>query len=309
MFAQALISNVLVGLDTSLEIARQEYVHDAILAGKISLLGVMTEELGQYTTIGARSSTSYQSVPLSDYTGKSGKTLPSEALERLDRLLKPFFRAYDLDGTNTLSLSELTHVFRDLGERLSEKELAEVFADMDTDKSGEIDYKEFVNGTAHYILRQDLVQAHRMVRSKSMRTKSIDIEAAEHLKAIANTSTELEEEDDEEEEVPEDIKDLPPEEQQRRIKMRSLWMMAIGTAIVLVISDPMVEVLGEIGNRTGIPAFYISFVLAPLASNASELIAAYNYAQKKTVKTISISLATLQVHYLTHCCRRFTSYE
>jgi Ca2+/Na+ antiporter len=35
-------------------------------------------------------------------------------------------------------------------------------------------------------------------------------------------------------------------------------------------------------------------VLAPLASNASELIASFNYAQKKTPKTISISMATLE---------------
>ena len=47
------------------------------------------------------------------------------------------------------------------------------------------------------------------------------------------------------------------------------------------------------GARTGVPPFYISFVLAPLASNASELLASFSYAQKKTSKTITISLATL----------------
>jgi Ca2+/Na+ antiporter len=55
----------------------------------------------------------------------------------------------------------------------------------------------------------------------------------------------------------------------------------------------MVDVLSEIGTRTGIPAFYISFIFAPLASNASELIASYNYALKKTSKTITISLSAL----------------
>ncbi|KAE9066213.1 hypothetical protein PF010_g27893, partial [Phytophthora fragariae] len=51
-------------------------------------------------------------------------------------------------------------------------------------------------------------------------------------------------------------------------------MMFLGTALVLLFSDPMVDVLSEVGARTGIPAFYVSFVVAPLASNASELIAA-----------------------------------
>ena len=71
-------------------------------------------------------------------------------------------------------------------------------------------------------------------------------------------------------------------------------MMGFGTMIVMLISDPMVDVLSELGKRTGIPAFYVSFVLAPLISNSSELVAAYNYSLKKTESSISISLATLQ---------------
>jgi Ca2+/Na+ antiporter len=35
-------------------------------------------------------------------------------------------------------------------------------------------------------------------------------------------------------------------------------------------------------------------VLAPIASNASEIIASYSYAQKKTVASMAISLAALQ---------------
>jgi len=50
----------------------------------------------------------------------------------------------------------------------------------------------------------------------------------------------------------------------------------------------------EIGNLIKIPAFYISFLLAPLASNASELLASFKYAQKKTRKTITISLTALE---------------
>merc|ERR1719321_1011230 len=71
-------------------------------------------------------------------------------------------------------------------------------------------------------------------------------------------------------------------------------MMALGTTLVIIFSDPAVDVLNEIGVRTGIPAFYVSFILAPLASNASELIAAYNYAQKRTQKAMTISLSTLE---------------
>lgn len=48
--------------------------------------------------------------------------------------------------------------------------------------------------------------------------------------------------------------------------------MGLGTATVLLFSDPMVDVLSELGAVLGIAPFYVSFVLAPLASNASELL-------------------------------------
>ncbi len=70
-------------------------------------------------------------------------------------------------------------------------------------------------------------------------------------------------------------------------------MMFVGTVMILVFSDPMVAVLSEIGSRTGIPAFYISFVMSPIVSNGAEVIAAFAYSKKKSSKTISVSLATL----------------
>lgn len=45
----------------------------------------------------------------------------------------------------------------------------------------------------------------------------------------------------------------------------------------------------------GMGSFTVSFLLAPLASNAAELVAAYNSSLKKTKSSISLSLATLQV--------------
>merc|ERR1740122_802611 len=69
--------------------------------------------------------------------------------------------------------------------------------------------------------------------------------------------------------------------------------MGFGTFLVLIFSDPMVDALGEWGNRLNVNPFYISFLLAPFASNASELLSAYTYAKKKSEKSITTSLSTL----------------
>merc|ERR1719361_476095 len=70
--------------------------------------------------------------------------------------------------------------------------------------------------------------------------------------------------------------------------------MGFGTLLVMVFSDPMVDLFGALGDQLGIGAFYVSFVLAPMASNASELVAASNYAAKKTMKSMTTSLSTLE---------------
>ena len=71
-------------------------------------------------------------------------------------------------------------------------------------------------------------------------------------------------------------------------------MISLGVFLIIVFSDPIVEIFQEIGVRTKIGSFFVSFVLAPFASNSSELVAAYAYASKKTKKTISIATSALE---------------
>jgi Ca2+/Na+ antiporter len=105
---------------------------------------------------------------------------------------------------------------------------------------------------------------------------------------------EAEEEEEEEEEMPADLEHLSPSEQQVMIKRRAAMLCGLGTALILLFSDPMVEVFSNVGKRLAVPPFYIAFVMAPLASNASELIASLLYASKKSRKTITVSLSALE---------------
>jgi len=157
----------------------------------------------------------------------------------------------------------------------------------DKDKDGHLDFNEFLELVIDHSLKV-LHDGHRHERRGSYRAQSREEGGEEAGGEVARR-----EEDEEEEEIPEDLKDLPWETQQRRLKMRSFYMMAVGTILILIFSDPLIGVLSEVGERTGIPAFYISFILSPLVSNGAEVLAAYAYSQKKSSKTISISLSTL----------------
>eukprot|EP00995_Heteronema_vittatum_P011829 NODE_758_length_1190_cov_105.989483_g540_i0.p1 GENE.NODE_758_length_1190_cov_105.989483_g540_i0~~NODE_758_length_1190_cov_105.989483_g540_i0.p1 ORF type:complete len:375 (+),score=115.10 NODE_758_length_1190_cov_105.989483_g540_i0:38-1162(+) len=203
----------------------------------------------------------------------------------LRRILRPFFVRYDKDCNGTLDTWELGVLLTDLGEKPSGPQFKKLLAQTDKDGDGRINFNEFISIACRYSATLSATGSHGHGHGHG------------HVNEVRTDRApdEAQEDDDQEDEpeMPEDLADLTPEQQQFRIKLRAAWMLGVGTLVVLLFSDPMVDVLSNIGDRIGIAPFYISFVLAPLASNASELIASYNYALKKSEKTISISFSAL----------------
>lgn len=255
--------------DQVLEDYMEEVRRQKIMNGEISLLGVMQSEL---VGVANASTDGYQAID----EGAPGVAIPEKAMRHLEGLLRPFFDKYDGDQNGKLDKNEFWSVFHDLQENVHTHELESIFNAIDTDGSGYVDFHEFVTGVAKFVLEKTPNGRHTEPTSVTTDVEGEDTDEEEH------------------EEMPEDLSHLDPQTQQFHVKMRAAWLMIVGTTLVLVFSDPMVDVMGAVGDRTGISSFYISFVLAPLASNASELIAAFNYSLKKTSRTIVISFAALQ---------------
>jgi Ca2+/Na+ antiporter len=55
----------------------------------------------------------------------------------------------------------------------------------------------------------------------------------------------------------------------------------------------VVDVISELGDETSIPPFYISFVVTPMCSNASELISSLIFAARKTEENASVTFSQL----------------
>lgn len=233
------------------------------------IAGVKSRQISIGAALRFAKNTSGSTTP----SGGHAEPLVPKDQKRLKAILKPFFAYYDDDRSGTLSIGELKHLLADLGLSSDGDAAVSMMRDADTNGDGEVSFEEFCRHlTTNFLLNDDALN----------KTPSSD---KKYLPAY--------DDDDEEEEMPEDLADLSPAQQLRRVVMRSFWMMSLGTAMVLVFSDPMVDVLGEWGKRLDISPFYISFVLAPFASNASELLAAYSYAVKKSEKSITTSLSTL----------------
>lgn len=212
--------------------------------------------------------------------------IPDKMMSMLEKVAAPFFNRYDKDKSKSLSETEFRFLLQDLGESDDYAELAtEKFNTFDTDKSGSLEFREFVRCLYAYMTDDE---KRGKVKDKMESDKKLG-----KMKTMPAYGVKNEENDEEEEEVPEDISKLPKDQQQKRIIFRALWMMILGTLIVLFVSDPFVDVLNVWGKRFGIPGFYVSFVVAPFASNASELLSAYVYAAKKTKAAMTTSLSTL----------------
>lgn len=216
----------------------------------------------------------------STYGAIEETALPTEITNVLKEIVGDAFHAYDTDGNNTLQNSEIRVFLKDFHEHITEDEVNAILHKVDQNQDNEISLDEFVVLCYHLITYED---------------DGDEKEAIDHVgEAVKEYVFTDDDEEEEHEEMPEDFYDLSPEDQQKAIKLRAFKMLALGTVLVVYFSDPMVEVMQEIAVRASISPFYVSFVLAPLASNSSEVLASVFYAKKKTSKTMTVALSTLE---------------
>jgi len=242
--------------------------------GKMSLRGIIKSTITDLESKNSKAGTDYGAI--------NGTPITPEVRSILRELLHDAFRAYDTDNNGTLEKSEIKVFLKDFHENIDEDDVKDFLSRVDTDKNKVVTFDEFVVLCYHLITYDENTAGSEgpYIRAKSI-TKNV-------------FSTEDDDEEDEAEEIPEELWDLEPEEQQKAIKVQAFKMLAIGTLMVVYFSDPMVDVMNEIAVRANIPPFYVSFVLAPLASNSSEVVASIFYAAKKTRKTMTLSFASLE---------------
>eukprot|EP00929_Paragymnodinium_shiwhaense_P028856 TRINITY_DN16660_c0_g1_i1.p1 TRINITY_DN16660_c0_g1~~TRINITY_DN16660_c0_g1_i1.p1 ORF type:complete len:589 (+),score=213.84 TRINITY_DN16660_c0_g1_i1:70-1836(+) len=214
-------------------------------------------------------------------------------VRKLCRLLVPFFAMYDENKDNKISLDEFRAIMRDVGERVGPETERRIFESADTDKNGWIEYEEFVVCMMAFALapKDSFVGGGK---DEGRRNSAVPQRLPTASAYMKDAKPEDDQEEPEEEDMPADLAGLDPEEQQRRVKQRAFQSMFVGSVLVLLFSDPMCDMLGLFADKIGIKKFYVSFLLAPLASNASELVSAMKLAQKRTLSSMVQSLSTLE---------------
>jgi len=223
-----------------------------------------------------------------------------------DEHQRKLFQKHDKSKNNCLNLEELKSLFKDLDLDLTEQELRALLKDIDKDQSGEIDYQEFKQMLNVWLKIEKKEQARvdtesgkpekRPSISKPAKKDHEQIALMEHAAKEERKKSDIEggkgqeiEKKETEEEGEEEFLHLSATE----LQLQAIGWLLLGTFICTIVSDPMVDVISTIGTKMNVSPFYISFVITPLASNASEVISGLAFAKKKTVESISLTLATL----------------
>lgn len=303
--------------DSVMHNRREGFLRHAIESGEVSVLGALLKEFRHYRPRQGWLASLTPTTAAADQRGQietqfkeTAKLLPDSNphLRTLRNVLRPFFAKHD-PGEGTVGVVELAAVIRDLGE-LPSAETVKFLSSFDFDHDGRIDFDEFVRGVLLFFEENNAHPAPPPLSRASSMSKSVSRGLSRSESAMSVTRrmsyhgkpllkfaagfTHEEKEEDELDALPQDLLDLTPEEQQRRLKVRAAGLIAAGMALILVFSDPVVDAVNSLGVRLGVRPFYVAFVLTPLVTSSVEMLAAYNYAAKQTRKSIGVSLSMLQ---------------
>jgi Ca2+/Na+ antiporter len=212
---------------------------------------------------------------------------------------KMLFKKYDKDNSGTLTLDEAHAVFKELDLDLSEQQLRELLIDIDTDHSGDVDFNEFRAMFKKWV-KEEKKETEKMLTETGQGEHKKKKEGEYHTLALMDdgevkdekkelVKKKSAEKTEEEEEEEENFFKMTDSE----LRLQAIGILLLGTAICTIVSDPMVDTIGGLGKKMGISPFYISFVVTPLASNASEVISGLIFASRKTVESMTLTLATL----------------
>ncbi|XP_040989759.1 sodium/calcium exchanger NCL-like [Juglans microcarpa x Juglans regia] len=200
-------------------------------------------------------------------------------------VIEKLFTAIDVNGDGHVCPEELSALV--VGIRFEEIDLDQddavikVLQDFDTSRDSVIDKNEFFNGISRWIKRAKRTQVvkpdpgpHTM---KFLNDFHEETKREHDLLDVGDQSDEVVEEDG----------------GSRWTSIKAVLLLLLGTIIAAAFADPLVDAVDNFSDATSIPAFFISFIALPLATNSSEAVSAIIFASRDKRKTASLTFSEL----------------
>ncbi|WVZ01027.1 hypothetical protein V8G54_027096 [Vigna mungo] len=200
-------------------------------------------------------------------------------------VIEKLFSTIDEDQDGSLTHSELRALV--IGIEFEEIDLdhddavKRIMNDFDTSGNELVDRVEFVNGVSRWLQR-------------AQRARVASGDAGPHtMKFLSDFHTETKREHDlldvgdQSNEEPEGV------ENAKWTSIKAVLLLLLGTIIAAAFADPLVDAVDNFSEATSIPAFFISFIALPLATNSSEAVSAIIFASRDKRQTASLTFSEL----------------
>ncbi|KAL5081582.1 hypothetical protein RYX36_010003 [Vicia faba] len=200
-------------------------------------------------------------------------------------VIKKLFATIDENKDGHLTHGEMTALV--VGIQFEEIDLdhndavTRIMADFDTSRNQLIDEAEFVNGVSRWL-------------QGARRSKVQGGDAGAHtVKFLSDFHTETKREHDLLDVGGQGDEETEVIENARWISIKAGLLLLLGALIAAAFADPLVGAVNDFSDATSIPAFFISFIFLPLATNSSEAVSAIIFASRDKRQTASLTFSEI----------------
>jgi len=124
--------------------AKKGFIHTSQVGQILRTMGQAFEERDLKQLIKEFDSDGSGEIEFEEFCALIARFVSDEDTGALEEELREAFRLYDKQGNGYINVSDLRDILRALDEKITEDELDEMIAEIDTDGSGTVDFDEFM---------------------------------------------------------------------------------------------------------------------------------------------------------------------
>ncbi|KAM4092725.1 hypothetical protein ACB094_06G061900 [Castanea mollissima] len=202
--------------------------------------------------------------------------------------IEKLFSAIDVNHDGQISASELRALIVGIEFEEIDLDLDDavniIMNNFDTSGDSNIEKHEFVNGISTWLKKtaaRNPVSETKLLNDLHMKIKRerdlLDVKGATSIQTgILGGNVKVE-----------GVK------KSKRASIKAVLLLLLGTIIAAAFADPLVDTIDNFADATSIPAFFISFIVLPLATSSRDTVSAIRLASQDKRHTASLSFSEI----------------